>query len=77
MDDKLIYRLRQIVDSAFTLQDAGKSLQVLRTEGYTRSDMSNALHNLRNEMPSDDAEDRVLELLDLVSGYCQPDLDIH
>ena len=58
---------------------SGQSWQALcrlRDEGYTSAQVASALNALRAEAANEAEEDRILEVLDIVTGWCAPQADV-
>lgn len=67
--------LAQLDDYA-SFTDLLACVKAFKDLGNTREDTLEALNQLRQKTGSEDKEYTVLDLMDLVSGYCSPDKDI-
>lgn len=68
--------LRRVIDSRRSLASIAEHLAGLRDLGLTRDEVREALDFLRSRAPDEATEDRILEALDLVAGFCPPHLDV-
>jgi ferric-dicitrate binding protein FerR (iron transport regulator) len=65
-------QLRQLVESDAPLSTVVDELRRLRNAGLTQDEARAALEELRRNAPDEAAEDRILEMLDFVTGFCSP-----
>jgi hypothetical protein len=65
-------QLRQLVESDAPLSTVVDDLRRLRNAGLTQDEARAALEELRRNAPDEAAEDRILEMLDFVTGFCSP-----
>lgn len=49
------------------------TLREYRMQGVSRGEVQSALERLRESAPDEATEDRILEVLDIVSGFCPPE----
>ncbi|HVC98284.1 MAG TPA: hypothetical protein VND64_31735 [Pirellulales bacterium] len=62
------------VDTAFDA--VWSKLRWLKEQGLSADEVRIALESLRTEVTSEGAEDRILDALDCVTGFCSPDKKI-
>jgi hypothetical protein len=48
----------------------------MKAQGVQQADVKHALESLRTNAEREEDEDRILEILDLVNGFCAPRLRI-
>lgn len=73
MSKTLNERLKTIAFSDSSLRTVSEQLKELVKEGVDKRAIETGLNELR-ESASESDEDRILEILDLVTGFCGPDL---
>jgi hypothetical protein len=76
MDEALKHRLRKLLPTEIRLNSMIDELRQLNNENYSQSVVQHALEDLRAESETEQEEDRVLELLDFVTGFCSPEKTI-
>jgi hypothetical protein len=76
MNQPLRQRLKAIVFSDTPLSSVSTQLRQIHGEGIDREDIEASLSELRKETVDEAEEDRVLEALDLITGFCSPELRI-
>jgi hypothetical protein len=72
-----ISTLREAIDQSWSLNDVRDLLSDWILEGVTQDDLRNALRGLRADLQAnglESEEDRLLEVLDIVEGWCSPHL---
>jgi hypothetical protein len=69
----LAQNLRCLVRSEAPLRQIVDDLRKYRSRGTSRDEVQHALESLRAEAQSESEEDRILEILDIVSGFCPPE----
>jgi hypothetical protein len=62
--------LEAVITPGVTLSQVVSTLREYRRQGITRDDVRHALEALRAQTPDDAVEDRILEIMDIVSGFC-------
>lgn len=62
--------LEEVISSGITLRQIVSTLREYRRQGITRDEVRHALEALRDQVPDEAVEDRILEILDIVSGFC-------
>lgn len=62
--------LEEVITSGLTLRQIVSTLREYRRQGITRDEVRHALEALRAQTPDDAVEDRILEIMDIVSGFC-------
>ncbi|QDT21685.1 hypothetical protein HG66A1_34880 [Gimesia chilikensis] len=73
MDHSLKQRLKILVVSDTSLQFVIEELRQVKSEGFQQEKVRTTLEGLRQECKTEKEEDRILELLDFVTGFCAPD----
>lgn len=76
MDPSLKHRIQSFAASDAPLSFVSVKLRELKNEGFDRVVVEAILNELRAEAADDQQEDRILEILDLVTGWCHRDLRI-
>lgn len=51
-------------------------LKALKQKGITQAEVQTTLEAMRHSAPDEATEDRILEVLDIVAGWCRPRLRI-
>lgn len=74
MDSALKLRIQALAASDAPWSFVTIQLRELKDEGFDRAAVEAVLNELRAETDEDKQEDRILEILDLVTGFCRPDL---
>ncbi|MFO0957242.1 MAG: hypothetical protein U0800_07205 [Isosphaeraceae bacterium] len=67
---RLSEELEEAIRSGLPLRQIVTTLRLFRRDGVTRQDAQLALEELRNRDQDDSVEDRILEVMDIVSGFC-------
>jgi anthranilate phosphoribosyltransferase len=62
--------LQQVISAQVPLAQIVSSLREYRRQGVTRHEVQSALEALRESAPDEATEDRILEVMDIVSGFC-------
>ena len=75
MDDQFESTIRDAIRSDASLPEVAALLREWRDRGLSSEAAASVLEKLRVQFDVDH-EDRVLEVLDLVTGYCAPHLRI-
>ncbi|WP_417388325.1 hypothetical protein [Gimesia sp.] len=73
MNHALEQRLKLLVVSDTSLQFVIEELRQMKSEGFQQEVVRKTLEELRLECKTEKEEDRTLEVLDFVSGFCAPD----
>jgi hypothetical protein len=68
--EQLSERLRALIMAGPPLRQIVSMLREYRREGITRTEVQRALDALRDEAEDEVTEDRILEVMDVVSGFC-------
>ena len=66
----LTRELEEVINSGLTLRQIVSALREYRRQGITRDEVQHALETLRDRTPDEAIEDRILEIMDVVSGFC-------
>jgi hypothetical protein len=62
--------LEGVVKAGLPLGQIVSTLREYRRQGITRDEVQLVLETLRHQAPSEAVEDRILEVMDIVSGFC-------
>ena len=62
--------LEGLIAAGFSLRQVVATLREYRRQGITRQEVQLALEELRDQAPDEVVEDRILEIMDIVSGFC-------
>ncbi len=65
-------QLSALLDDVVSLGAARDALLAAKAAGAAREEVRDYLYQLRENAASEAIEDRILEILDLVEGGCQP-----
>ncbi|MBV8233219.1 MAG: hypothetical protein JO355_09900 [Planctomycetaceae bacterium] len=68
--ERLSQELETVVSSAMPLRQIVSALREYRRSGVTRHEVQLALESLRDQAKDEAIEDRILEVMDIVSGFC-------
>lgn len=69
-DDDLRGGLQGAITSHVPLSQIVTTLREYRDRGVSRRDVQTALESLRSATDDEATEDRILEVMDIVSGFC-------
>ena len=72
----VLTEIEGLVRSRLSLPEIVASLRQLKASGLERAEAMQALESLREQAPDEAAEDRILEVMDFVSGFCSPHMTI-
>jgi len=64
------------LQSASALSEITKLLRLLKERGISRDEIREYLNSLRLNSPNEKNEDRILEALDIVEGFCSSDYQV-
>ena len=70
--EHLLEGLEAVISSGAPLGDVISTLRGYRRLGVTRHEVQVALEELRDQAQDEAKEDRILEILDIVTGFCSP-----
>lgn len=73
MDESLKPRIKSLISSDASLFSILEELRRMKSEGFEQEVVRKALEDLRRESKSESEEDRILEVLDFVTGFCSPE----
>ena len=59
-----------MISAGLTLGQVVSTLREYRRQGITRHEVQHALETLRDQTPDGAVEDRILEVMDIVGGFC-------
>jgi hypothetical protein len=69
-------QLLRLLPAEIPLERVAQELRAMKAQGVQQSEVKHALESLRATGERESEEDRILEILDLVSGFCAPRLRI-
>lgn len=73
MNELLRRRLKQMIATENQLLSVIDSLRQIKNEGFEQEAVRGALVDLRKDVETELEEDRILEVLDFVTGFCLPE----
>ena len=76
MAESLKQRMKTLIASDVPLLSIVEELRQMKNEGFEQEVVENVLEDLRKESETESEEDRILEVLDFVTGFCSPDHQI-
>ena len=76
MDSSLKQRLNSMSSSDISLQEIASNLRKMKSEGIDREIIQAVLEHLRGEATTATQDDRLLEIMDIVAGFCNPVLRV-
>jgi hypothetical protein len=68
--ENLSKELEEAITAGLPLRQIVSTLREYRRQGITRDDVQLALQALRDRARDEAVEDRILEVMDIVSGFC-------
>lgn len=68
--------IEALVNGPSSLAEVVEGLRQLKASGVERAEALQALQRLREHTVNESAEDRVLEVMDFVAGFCSPHMTI-
>ncbi len=68
--DHLLEGLQGVISARIPLAEIVSTLREYRHQGVTRREVQSALEALRERAQDESTEDRILEFMDIVSGFC-------
>jgi type II secretory pathway component PulF len=68
--ERLSRELETVVSSGMPLRQIVSALREYRRSGVSRREVQLALESLRDQAKDEAIEDRILEVMDIVSGFC-------
>jgi hypothetical protein len=74
--DQLLQKLQRLIVSPVSLPQIAFTLREYRHQGVARQEVQSALEGLRQSAPDEATEDRILEVMDLVSGFCPREMTV-
>lgn len=72
MNDQWQSELIEQLNKDLSLSAWSEYLRTLKCKGITQNEVRVLLNTFRNNTDEEAVHDHILELLDLVEGYCQP-----
>ncbi len=76
MISNLRQELETLIRGGTPLLEIVAELRGLKDHGVSKQEMYETLEALRHQAPDETAEDRILEVMDFVSGFCRSDMRI-
>lgn len=76
MTDELQRRLETAIFSKTPLEDVVSLLRGYKEQGVSQDEVSSFLESLRGRAPDEAADDRILEVVDFVAGFCSSHMKI-
>jgi hypothetical protein len=68
--EHLLEELEGVISAQVPLRQIVSTLREYRDQGVTRHEAQSALESLRARARDETTEDRILEIMDIVSGFC-------
>jgi hypothetical protein len=68
--EHLSKELEEVVLAGSSLRQVVSTLREYQRQGLTRHEVQGALEALRDRAGDEEVEDRILEIMDVVSGFC-------
>ncbi|MCL4664554.1 hypothetical protein L0Z14_26960 [Burkholderia multivorans] len=75
LDIVLDQELRDALDKSAKLDVLRTILVKYRDKGFSQNSVNELLATMRNGV-AEDVEDRILEIMDIVSGFCAPNMRV-
>ncbi|MBH9665167.1 MULTISPECIES: hypothetical protein [Burkholderia] len=75
LDIVLDQELRDALDKSAKLDVLRTILVKYRDKGFSQNSVNELLAKMRNRV-AEDVEDRILEIMDIVSGFCAPNMRV-
>jgi hypothetical protein len=69
-------QLLEDLQGVISLSRIVATLREYRQQGVARHEVQSALEELREKAHGEASEDRILEVLDIVSGFCPPEMTV-
>jgi len=69
-NERLSQELETVISSGIPLGQIVSALREFRRSGVSRHEVQLALESLRDQAKDEAVEDRILEVMDIVSGFC-------
>lgn len=76
MTNVLKYRIEEGVTQNIDFHEFRKVLLLFKEEGGSQEDALLILEDLRQNVKNQKVEDKILEIMDLVTGWCKADLRV-
>jgi len=64
------------ITAGVPLPQVVSTLRTYQNLGVARQEVQSALEALRSRAPDETTEDRILEIMDIVSGFCSPHMKV-
>lgn len=72
MSESLKQRIKILISSDASLLSIVEELRKMQNDGFKQDVVRKILEDIRKESKNDLEEDRILEVLDFVTGFCPP-----
>lgn len=72
----LTEELEKVISAGLPLREIVSNLRGYRRAGITRHEVQLALESLRARVQDDATEDRILEVMDIVTGFCPQEITV-
>jgi hypothetical protein len=69
-NEHLLEELEGVISAQVPLRQIVSTFREYRHQGVTRQEVQSALESLRGRARDEATEDRILEIMDIVSGFC-------
>lgn len=76
MDAILRQRLKRLISPEIALSLVVDELRQMKNDGFEQEVVRTALEDLRITCNTELEEDRILEVLDFVTGFCPPEMKV-
>jgi hypothetical protein len=76
MSDDLRRELAEAIRSDRPLEEIVAMLRAYKARGVPREEVYSFLESMRETVPDEATEDRILEVADFVAGFCSPHMKI-
>jgi hypothetical protein len=74
--EHLIEELKGMISAPISLSQIVVASREYCQQGVARQEVQSALERLREKAQDEDTEDRILEVMDIVSGSCSPQMTV-
>ncbi len=74
--EKLLAGLQGVISAPVSLSQIVSTLREYQHQGVARHEVQSALEGLRERAHDEATEDRILEVMDIVSGFCPREMTV-
>jgi hypothetical protein len=74
--EHLLEELDGVISARVPLREVVSTMREYRRQGVTRHDVQSALESLRKAAQDEATEDRILEIMDIVSGFSPREMTV-